>query len=181
VSRIAKIAISLPEEIFRAVEMERRAKGESRSRFFRRAAERLLQQEQESAAVRGYVRAYEGMPESAEEVEAAQRVGVRCWLRGPGSEARGDRWAELSPPAGRRPVLLLSRNEAYEVWQLVMVAPVTTRVRRIVSEVPLEPEDGLPYTQCATGEPPTKCGRLDTQNQDLTPGLRSCLSPYDFR
>jgi len=53
-------------------------------------------------------------------------------------------WAELAPPAGRRPVLLLSRNEAYAVRELVTVAPVTTRMRHIPSEVPLGPEDGLP-------------------------------------
>ena len=53
-------------------------------------------------------------------------------------------WAELTPPAGRRPVLLLSRNEAYAVRELVTVAPVTTRMRNIPSEVPLGPEDGLP-------------------------------------
>ncbi len=53
-------------------------------------------------------------------------------------------WAELGPPAGRRPVLLLSRDEAYSVRELVTVAPVTTRVRHIASEVPLGPDDGLP-------------------------------------
>src|SRR2546428_5926492 len=53
-------------------------------------------------------------------------------------------WADLPPPAGRRPVVLLSRNEAYAVRQLVIVAPITTRVRRIPTEVPLGPEEGLP-------------------------------------
>jgi len=53
-------------------------------------------------------------------------------------------WAELDPPAGKRPVLLLSRNEAYSVRSLVIVAPVTTRIRGIPSEVPLGPADGLP-------------------------------------
>lgn len=53
-------------------------------------------------------------------------------------------WAELGPPAGRRPVLLLSRNEAYLVRELITVAPVTTRMRHIPVEVPLGPEDGLP-------------------------------------
>ena len=52
-------------------------------------------------------------------------------------------WADLPPPAGRRPVVLLSRNEAYAVRQLVIVAPVTTRVRRIPTEVALGPEEGL--------------------------------------
>lgn len=53
-------------------------------------------------------------------------------------------WAELGPPAGRRPVFLLSRDEAYSVRELVTVAPVTTRIRHIPSEVPLGLEDGLP-------------------------------------
>ncbi len=54
-------------------------------------------------------------------------------------------WAELAPPAGRRPVLLLSRNEAYAVRELVMVAPLTTRIRGIPSEVSLGDEDGVPH------------------------------------
>ena len=53
-------------------------------------------------------------------------------------------WARLSPPAGPRPVVLVSRDEAYEHRQFVMVGPVTTRVRGISSEVGLGPEDGLP-------------------------------------
>jgi mRNA interferase MazF len=53
-------------------------------------------------------------------------------------------WAELEPPAGRRPVLLLSRDEAYSVRELVTIAPVTTRIRHIPTEVPLSLEDGLP-------------------------------------
>ena len=53
-------------------------------------------------------------------------------------------WAELPRPAGRRPVILLSRDEAYEVRRLVTVAPVTTRVRGIPVEVPLGPKDGMP-------------------------------------
>ena len=53
-------------------------------------------------------------------------------------------WAELPPPAGRRPVVLLSRDEAYAVRAQVTVAPVTTSRRRIPVEVDLGPEDGLP-------------------------------------
>ncbi|MBI3962453.1 MAG: type II toxin-antitoxin system PemK/MazF family toxin [Deinococcus sp.] len=53
-------------------------------------------------------------------------------------------WAELPPPAGRRPVVLLSRDEAYTIRQFVTIAPVTARMRGIPSEVPLGPEDGLP-------------------------------------
>ena len=53
-------------------------------------------------------------------------------------------WATLPGGAGRRPVLLLSRNEAYAVRALVTVAPLTTGIRRIPVEVPLGSEDGLP-------------------------------------
>src|SRR5262249_20021588 len=53
-------------------------------------------------------------------------------------------WADLPAPAGRRPVVLLSRDEAYLVRRLVTVAPITTRVRRIPTEVALGPDAGLP-------------------------------------
>ena len=53
-------------------------------------------------------------------------------------------WAELPAPAGRRPVVLLSRDEAYAVRELVTVAPLTTQIRRIPSEVSLGRDDGLP-------------------------------------
>ena len=41
-------------------------------------------------------------------------------------------------------MLLVSRNEAYAVRELVMVAPLTTRIRDIPSEVLLGDEDGVP-------------------------------------
>jgi mRNA interferase MazF len=53
-------------------------------------------------------------------------------------------WAELPAPAGRRPVVLLSRDEAYAVRELVTVAPIATRARRIPAEVSLGRADGLP-------------------------------------
>ena len=53
-------------------------------------------------------------------------------------------WAELPLPIGRRPVVLLSRDEAYAVRNAVTVAEVTTTIRGIPVEVSLGPEDGLP-------------------------------------
>lgn len=53
-------------------------------------------------------------------------------------------WAELPRPAGRRPVVLVSRNEAYAVRELVTIAPVTTRIRGLPVEVPLGEKEGLP-------------------------------------
>jgi mRNA interferase MazF len=40
--------------------------------------------------------------------------------------------------------VLLSRNEAYAVRELVIVAPLTSRIRRIPTEVALGRADGLP-------------------------------------
>jgi mRNA interferase MazF len=53
-------------------------------------------------------------------------------------------WAELPRPVGRRPVVLLSRDEAYAVRNAVTIAEVTTTIRSIPVEVALGPEDGLP-------------------------------------
>jgi len=53
-------------------------------------------------------------------------------------------WAELDPPAGRRPVVLLSGDEAYAIRSLVIVAPITTRIRHIPSEVLLGTDDSMP-------------------------------------
>ena len=55
-------------------------------------------------------------------------------------------WANLPLPTGHRPVILLSRDEAYAVRDLIIVTPVTTRTRGILTEVRLGPEDGLPRT-----------------------------------
>jgi len=53
-------------------------------------------------------------------------------------------WAELPPPIGRRPVVLLSRDVAYRVRTSVTVAIATRVARNIPVEVPLGPEDGMP-------------------------------------
>lgn len=53
-------------------------------------------------------------------------------------------WAEQPEPIGRRPVLLLSRDEAYDVRNAITIAQITTTVRNIPVEVPLDEKDGLP-------------------------------------
>jgi mRNA interferase MazF len=53
-------------------------------------------------------------------------------------------WADLPAPAGRRPVLLLSRNKAYEIRSAVTVAEITSIIRQIPVEVQLSKEDGMP-------------------------------------
>jgi mRNA interferase MazF len=53
-------------------------------------------------------------------------------------------WAKLPAPAGRRPVVLVSRDAAYAVRTSVTVVEVSTTVRGIASEVALGARDGLP-------------------------------------
>ena len=52
-------------------------------------------------------------------------------------------WARLPEPARERPVLLLSRNGAYEYLQKVLVVEITSKVRNIPVEVPLGKSEGL--------------------------------------
>ena len=53
-------------------------------------------------------------------------------------------WANLPSPIGKRPVVLLSRDEAYSVRNAVTVAEVTSTIRNIPVEVNLGTKDGLP-------------------------------------
>lgn len=53
-------------------------------------------------------------------------------------------WANLPRPAGRRPVLLLSRNDAYSYLNKFVVAEITTTIRAIPVEVDLGRREGLP-------------------------------------
>ncbi len=52
-------------------------------------------------------------------------------------------WARLPGPSGRRPVLLLSRDEAYLKRTHVTVSPVTGTIRHLDTEVLLSPADGM--------------------------------------
>ena len=61
--------------------------------------------------------------------------------------ARGEvYWADLGPPAGRRPVCVLTRDAAIAVLHTVTCAPITRTIRGIRSEVEVGPEQGLPRT-----------------------------------
>jgi len=53
-------------------------------------------------------------------------------------------WYTFRAPDKRRPVLILTRNSAIPFLTGVTVAPLTTTIRNIPSEVPLTPaEDGV--------------------------------------
>ena len=59
------------------------------------------------------------------------------------------RWANLPPPIGRRPVLLLTRTPAFGYLNKVMVAEVTTTVRAIPQEISLSKSEGLRQSSVA--------------------------------
>ena len=65
--RAARVSISLPEETLRVADRERRGTGESRSQYFRRALEALLQGKREQEAVSRYVAGYIAEPELPDE------------------------------------------------------------------------------------------------------------------
>lgn len=59
--------------------------------------------------------------------------------------SRGELWWCETPEIGRRPVVVLSRDAAIPRLQRVLVAPCTTTVRGLASEVVLRPgEDPVP-------------------------------------
>lgn len=55
--------------------------------------------------------------------------------------ARGELWWCELPQIGRRPVVVLSRDAAIPRLRRALVAPCTTRIRALASEVTLEPGD----------------------------------------
>src|SRR5436305_13797751 len=60
---------------------------------------------------------------------------------------RGEiRWYRFGPPDKRRPVLVLTRNSALEFLGEVTVAPITSTIRDIPSEVLLTEADGMPHS-----------------------------------
>ncbi|MYD99424.1 MAG: type II toxin-antitoxin system PemK/MazF family toxin [Gammaproteobacteria bacterium] len=70
---------------------------------------------------------------------------------------RGEvRWYQFSEPDKRRPVVILTRDSIIPSLGELTVAPVTTRIREIPSEVVLSRDDGLPR-ECAVN-----CDHLQT-------------------
>ena len=64
--------------------------------------------------------------------------------------ARGELWWGESPDSRGRPYLVVSRDAANAVMQRVLVAPVTTRIRGVPSELSVGPAEGLPVASVAS-------------------------------
>ena len=81
------------------------------------------------------------------------------------------RWYRFAPPDKRRPVLVLTRDSVIPFLGEVTVAPITTRIRDIPSEVVLSDEDGLPR-ECAVN-----CDHVQTVQRGNLGALISTLPP----
>jgi mRNA interferase MazF len=81
------------------------------------------------------------------------------------------RWFKFLPPDKRRPVLILTRDSVLQYLGEVTVAPITTAVRDIPSEVFLSEADGLPQ-DCAVN-----CDHLQTVSKAKIGTLITSLPP----
>ena len=63
--------------------------------------------------------------------------------------ARGDVWWGETLTHGRRPYIVLARDEAIEQLGELIVVPLTTTVRHLPNEVELDESDGMPRA-CVT-------------------------------
>ena len=85
---------------------------------------------------------------------------------------RGEvRWYKFQQPDKKRPVLILTRDSALEFLGEVTVAPITSTVRDIPSEVVLTKEDGM-FRDCAAN-----FDHVQTVARGKLGGLITALSP----
>ncbi|MCG6533316.1 MAG: type II toxin-antitoxin system PemK/MazF family toxin [Syntrophales bacterium LBB04] len=85
---------------------------------------------------------------------------------------RGEiRWYKFIPPDKKRPVLILTRDSVLEYLAEVTVAPITSTVRHIPSEVFLSKPDGLP------GDSAVNCDHLQTVSKGKIGALITTLPP----
>jgi len=84
---------------------------------------------------------------------------------------RGEvRWYRFASPDKRRPVVILTRDAIVEHLGEVTVAPITSTIRDIPSEVPLGRTDGMPR-ECAVN-----LDHLQTVGKGCLEGLVTTLS-----
>lgn len=74
-----KVAISIPQELYRALERERKKNGRSRSSLVQEALRAWLKQQQEARDIRQYIEGYRRMPETRLEIEEAEAMAKDSW------------------------------------------------------------------------------------------------------
>lgn len=84
---------------------------------------------------------------------------------------RGEvRWYRFNAPDKKRPVVILTRNSILEYMNEVTVAPITSTVRDIPSEVFLSRQDGM-HTDCAIN-----CDHIQTVSKSKIGSVITTLS-----
>jgi mRNA interferase MazF len=81
--------------------------------------------------------------------------------------ARGEVWWYEDPRAGRRPFLVLTRDEAIPVLNQVLAVPATRTIRGIPTEVELGSSDGMPV-RCALAVDNTTVIRVSLCTERIT-------------
>ncbi len=79
------------------------------------------------------------------------------------------RWYKFVRPDKKRPVLILTRNSVLEYLNEVTIAPITSTVRNIPSEVFLTKDDGM-LRDCAVN-----CDHLQTVSKEKIGSLITSL------
>ena len=77
-------------------------------------------------------------------------------------------WCTLPPPDKRRPVLILTRNSAISFLSGITVAPLTTHIRTIPTEVVLTPETDGVSAECAVSLDNLQTVQKDSLDEYLT-------------
>ncbi len=89
---------------------------------------------------------------------------------------RGEiRWYKFTRPDKKRPVLILTRNSSLEYLGEVTIAPLTSTVRNIPSEVILSKRNGIPR-DCAIN-----CDHSQTVAKGKIGTLIATLSPEKMK
>ena len=77
-SKVAtKVAVSLPGDLYRAVELVRKKSGQSRSAVMQDALLHWLRQQEQAVLIREYEAGYRKKPEDKREVKTAEAAAVR--------------------------------------------------------------------------------------------------------
>jgi mRNA interferase MazF len=80
------------------------------------------------------------------------------------------RWYRFNAPDKKRPVVILTRNSILEYMNEVTVAPITSTVRDIPSEVFLSKQNGM-HTDCAIN-----CDHIQTVSKSKIGSIITTLS-----
>ena len=73
-SRSVKVTISLPSDMLDQIERKRLERNETRSEFLRAAVEQTFRERREQGNRERYISGYQELPESDEEIAAAERL-----------------------------------------------------------------------------------------------------------